>query len=614
MQLQQVLQVLTTAIGHDLDPANSPEIDTMDVDVQPAGSKEPPPLNRQASSCPGGPHPTKPVPSKSPEDPSLHKAVPTTTLAACVALIRDSCFLPFLIRELNGTTFTDSRTSYYTTLMLLVRALCNPAAAHLLLTDLPGQVGSSVRRIFLPELHTMANHFIRASRPFYDAEMNSSGSNPSGASSSAGGSATHAGGSSSAAADGTPASGAKPQSKTASAQATNIQELGAGLALADLIVSCSSYISDLVEKDARAGAGEAAAEAGGTSCSAMDATVGALDGSGSAEPEDYCACMKQFQVKGMKGRMGLGGAGKREAAVEAGGMSGPAMDATVGALDGSGSAEPEDYCACMKQFQYAFKSDVSSENCQPMSRQVRLAKELAGLQKFLPITESSSILVRIDEQQMMVWKVLITGPEDTPYDGGCFVFDMYFPSTYPSVPPKLLLKTTGGKTVRFNPNLYDCGKVFLVPQSRFYIRAFGGEHILLSNIFQGFKLVSNICQGILGAPVKVLLSIQSLILVPAPYFNEPGFEQTIDTKEGKSASRQYNKAIHIGTIRYAMMDLLKHPPAEFADAIKNHFRLRRDYILKTTQMWVDEAHEFDKAHSEQLKAYRERLKQQLEEL
>ena len=35
------------------------------------------------------------------------------------------------------------------------------------------------------------------------------------------------------------------------------------------------------------------------------------------------------------------------------------------------------------------------------------------------------------------------GPEDTPYHAGCWVFDMYFPSQYPSIPLKINLATTG---------------------------------------------------------------------------------------------------------------------------------------------------------------------------
>ena len=45
-------------------------------------------------------------------------------------------------------------------------------------------------------------------------------------------------------------------------------------------------------------------------------------------------------------------------------------------------------------------------------------------------------------------------PEGTPYSGGCFIFDIFFPNTYPVMPPKVNLRTTGHGTVRFNPNLY----------------------------------------------------------------------------------------------------------------------------------------------------------------
>lgn len=55
--------------------------------------------------------------------------------------------------------------------------------------------------------------------------------------------------------------------------------------------------------------------------------------------------------------------------------------------------------------------------------------------------------------------MLITGPADTPYANGCFEFDVYFPQDYPNSPPLVNLETTGGHSVRFNPNLYNDGKV-----------------------------------------------------------------------------------------------------------------------------------------------------------
>lgn len=39
---------------------------------------------------------------------------------------------------------------------------------------------------------------------------------------------------------------------------------------------------------------------------------------------------------------------------------------------------------------------------------------------------------------------------------------------------------------------------------------------------------------------QVLVSIQSLILVAEPYFNEPGYEQEIGTEQGDKHSSEYN--------------------------------------------------------------------------
>ena len=41
-------------------------------------------------------------------------------------------------------------------------------------------------------------------------------------------------------------------------------------------------------------------------------------------------------------------------------------------------------------------------------------------------------------------KACCAGPEGTPYSGGCFLFDIYFPSQYPTLPPNVILRTTGG--------------------------------------------------------------------------------------------------------------------------------------------------------------------------
>ena len=93
------------------------------------------------------------------------------------------------------------------------------------------------------------------------------------------------------------------------------------------------------------------------------------------------------------------------------------------------------------------------------ARARRLAQEAVTLSTSLPLSASSSVFVRCDEERLDVMKVLITGPSDTPYANGCFEFDVYFPQDYPNAPPLINLVTTGNHTVRFNPNLYNDGKV-----------------------------------------------------------------------------------------------------------------------------------------------------------
>ena len=84
------------------------------------------------------------------------------------------------------------------------------------------------------------------------------------------------------------------------------------------------------------------------------------------------------------------------------------------------------------------------------------------------------------------------------------------------------------------------------------------------------------------APLKllqVLMSIQALILVPDPFFNEPGYERSRNTAEGDAQSRQYNETIREAAIRYAMIAQIRSPTPEFKEAIQLHFRLRKNALL-----------------------------------
>ena len=153
---------------------------------------------------------------------------------------------------------------------------------------------------------------------------------------------------------------------------------------------------------------------------------------------------------------------------------------------------------------------------------MRIVSEISSLKKNLPINWDTSIVFRTSKTNLNFVSFMISGPKDTPYENGLFEFHAYFPDGYPNVVPKVLLKTTGNGSVRFNPNLYNCGKVCLS-----LLGTWSGE--------QGESWNPQ-----LSTFLQVLISIQSLILVEQPYFNEPGWERQMHTERGKQASFDYN--------------------------------------------------------------------------
>ena len=58
---------------------------------------------------------------------------------------------------------------------------------------------------------------------------------------------------------------------------------------------------------------------------------------------------------------------------------------------------------------HSYKDKAGQEGAAPRSRQARVGKELAGMAADLPLNVSSSVFLRVDEKQMMLWKAIITG-------------------------------------------------------------------------------------------------------------------------------------------------------------------------------------------------------------
>ncbi|VDK62166.1 unnamed protein product [Onchocerca ochengi] len=220
---------------------------------------------------------------------------------------------------------------------------------------------------------------------------------------------------------------------------------------------------------------------------------------------------------------------------------------------------------------YHYESSLSSVGTSSLGKRTRrLAQEIVTLSNSLPLSSSSSVFVRACEERLDVMKVLITGPADTPYMNGCFEFDVWFPTDYPNSPMHVNLETTGNHTVRFNPNLYNDGKVCLSVLNTWHGRPEERWNPETSSLLQ------------------VIVSVQSLILVAEPYFNEPGYERSRYTQAGQQASRDYDANIRQAVVKWAMLEMIRHPPPAFADIVKKHFWLKRKEILLQVSKWIAE--------------------------
>jgi hypothetical protein len=85
--------------------------------------------------------------------------------------------------------------------------------------------------------------------------------------------------------------------------------------------------------------------------------------------------------------------------------------------------------------------------------------------------------------------------------------------------------------------------------------------------------------------MQVLMSIQSMIFVSDPFFNEPGYESTMHTPHGKAQSASYNRDVRCNTLRLAVLQQLRSPCPTFAEAIRAHFRLKRVEVVAQCDAW-----------------------------
>lgn len=152
----------------------------------------------------------------------------------------------------------------------------------------------------------------------------------------------------------------------------------------------------------------------------------------------------------------------------------------------------------------------------------RLLKDVKQIMRN-PLTENGIYYIH-DDEDMRKGYAMIVGPSDTPYFGGFYLFELTYPFDYPHSPPSVLYCTNGDR-IRFNPNLYVCGKVC----------------VSLLNTWRGEQWTS--CQTI----STVLLTLCSL-LCSDPLLNEPGVTEQHKDFEPYTRIIEY-KNIEVATLK-----------------------------------------------------------------
>jgi ubiquitin-protein ligase len=164
--------------------------------------------------------------------------------------------------------------------------------------------------------------------------------------------------------------------------------------------------------------------------------------------------------------------------------------------------------------------------------------------------EDNGIYYYHNEENMLEGYAMIVGPEDTPYFGGFYFFKFNYPQDYPHSPPTVKYYTNAD-SIRFNPNLYVCGKVC----------------VSLLNTWNGEQWTS--CQTI----STVLLTLCTL-LNSVPLLNEPGVSGS------NPDIVEYNKIIEYKNIDIAIIRMMKKEKGLFLPWFEQFYPHMKSIFMK----------------------------------
>ena len=206
----------------------------------------------------------------------------------------------------------------------------------------------------------------------------------------------------------------------------------------------------------------------------------------------------------------------------------------------------------------------------PKDTLIRLLRDVKTLMK-TPLTDNGIFYVH-DDVEVLKGYAMIVGPKDTPYFGGYYLFSLNYPTDYPHSPPKVTYHTNGDG-IRFNPNLYKCGKVC----------------ISLLNTWRGEQWTS--CQTI----SSVLLTLCTL-LCKDPLLNEPGIVNSHKDFE------PYSRIIEYKNIEIAYLHMINKDERSFSPRFDVFYGYMKEYFYKNADAIAEnlEKHKNENPHPEKI--------------
>jgi ubiquitin-conjugating enzyme E2 Z len=169
----------------------------------------------------------------------------------------------------------------------------------------------------------------------------------------------------------------------------------------------------------------------------------------------------------------------------------------------------------------------------------------------------SGIFLDYNTDDLTIMRLLIIGPENTPYQGGFYFFNVNIPPNYPFIPPKFTFLNKIDN-VRFHPNFYVEG------------------YVCLSILNTWGKNEWSPCQSI----SSIASTIQS-VMNENPIINEPEYEN-----ETGIIAQDYCKIIEYYNLYGSVSKIIKKPLIgfnNFIPIVESYFLSNIDKYLKVIE-------------------------------